>query len=93
MRAPWTNKTGLAKATAILATVLGISLGLCGVNYIAFVSHYDTLGNAAFQILVWAAWCETAAIVVSAAGLIVVGAMALWRLLRGGSDRQLGKEE
>src|SRR5208282_5728257 len=33
--APWRGRTGLAKAAAILATALTISLGLCGANFLA----------------------------------------------------------
>ena len=37
MKAPWTGTTGLSRAAAILATVFLISLGMCGVNYAAFI--------------------------------------------------------
>jgi len=33
VRLPWQDKTGLAKAAAILSTVLTIAAGLCGVNW------------------------------------------------------------
>ncbi|WP_263375680.1 hypothetical protein [Granulicella aggregans] len=38
MKTPWTDKTGLAKLVAILATILLISLGLCGANFFAVLS-------------------------------------------------------
>ena len=34
MRLPWQDRTGLAKTTAILSTMLTIAAGLCGVNWI-----------------------------------------------------------
>jgi hypothetical protein len=33
MKMPWTNKTGLAKATAFFATLLLVSIGLCGASF------------------------------------------------------------
>ena len=89
--APWANKTGLAKATAILATVLVVSLGLCGANYLTFTLRYETLGSMAFTALVWTAWCEVAAIVVSGVGLVVVGVMAFRRASRGNSRHEKGE--
>jgi hypothetical protein len=34
VRFPWQDATGLAKAAAILSTLLTITAGLCGVNWI-----------------------------------------------------------
>jgi hypothetical protein len=99
MRKPWANKTSLAKTAAILATMALVSLGLCGVNFFTFQSFYGgswglghLLSNVIFQILFWGAWVEAAAIAVSVTGLIVVGVMAVWRGLRGGSNGHRGKE-
>jgi len=33
---PWRNLTGLAKATAIIAVILLVSTGLCGLNFAAY---------------------------------------------------------
>jgi hypothetical protein len=35
MNWPWENRTGLAKAVAIFSTILLLSLGLCGANFLA----------------------------------------------------------
>lgn len=87
--APWTNKTGLAKATAILATVLVWSLGLCGINFFGVI-FFVPLGGPGGQPTPWpayifgpAAYLEVAAIIGSVIGLIIVGFVWVWRELRG----------
>ena len=100
--APWANKTGLAKATAILATVLGVSLGLCGMNFFAVISFAGSSWfSGGVTFLAVAGWIELAAIALSFVGLIVVGVMAAVRAVTGsGSEREpalpgdeQGKEE
>lgn len=77
MRAPWTNKTGLAKAATILACVFGISMGLCGANFILTepaVNH----GNLE-RALVAIGTVELAVMVLSLAGLMIVAVIWLVR--------------
>ena len=100
MRAPWIGKTGLAKATAILGTVLLVSLGLCGGSFAVGTSLYagrwdlgHTLNSAIVQVLFWGAWPEAAGIVVGTAGLMVVAVIAVSRALRrGNSNGERGTE-
>ena len=88
--APWTNKTGLAKAAAILATAFGVSLGLCGANFIAVISFAPTIGpnwqGPIGNILTVTAWAELAAMGLSATGLVIVGVMAAVRTLSKRND-------
>lgn len=46
MKLPWHNKTGYSKAIAILATILTISIGLCGVNFFATITFVPMAGPA-----------------------------------------------
>ena len=76
--APWTNKTGLAKAATILATVLGVSLGLCGLNIVASTGNApDPLG----LLLFIAAFPEGAGIFVGAIGLVLVALFAILKFI------------
>ncbi len=71
MKMPWQDKIGLAKAFAILASALTISLGLCGVNAAVSISaHYLRSGPVALLISTGVAGLT--GIVLSAAGLLVV---------------------
>ena len=73
--------TGWAKATAISATLLLIACGLCGLNYGAFAAFNLSIGGSADPlgktheqlsgILVLTAFAEAAAIVLSAAALLI----------------------
>jgi hypothetical protein len=85
MRMPWVGKTGLAKAAALLAVVLLVSLGLCGVNF-GLVIAFGRF-SWAFPSLAVTAYLELAGIIASAAGLLVVGVigvvMAVIRMMRG----------
>jgi len=76
---PWTNRTGLAKATTVLATVLLVSVGLCGVNFVAMSGGIDL--NGLSGLLIVSAYLEALAIVVSAAGLLIVGIITIVRAL------------
>jgi hypothetical protein len=89
MKAPWTNKTGLAKLLAIFATLLGVSFGLCGVNFIAVLrfvplSGPGRQGPATLQdrwvdflggVLSVTAYLELAGMIVGLGGLVVVGVL------------------
>ena len=74
MSAPWSSKTGLAKAAAVLATIFGISLGLCGATSLA-LSALSVTGRSFFATALW--MIETAGLVLSALGLLVVGIIAV----------------
>jgi hypothetical protein len=86
MKLPWTNKTGLARATAVLATTLLVSLGLCGANYAAAWKMNSVSG--ALPFLLTAAYIETAGIIASALGLLIVGLFAIVKALRNHFQRE-----
>jgi hypothetical protein len=48
---PWHDKQGRAKAIAVFATILLVSLGLCGVNIVAVMTMGDRMGS----LLTWTA--------------------------------------
>jgi hypothetical protein len=85
MKMPWTGKSGLAKAVAFFATLLAVSIGLCGVNYVAWTvamsvgarpdtSHWvRQLGGTAMIT----GMIELVGMAVGAVGLVVVGLVAL----------------
>jgi len=77
----WTGKSGLAKAAAVLATILGISLGLCGLNFIA-VLHVQ--GDSSFLLLT--AYMELAGILLGAFGLLIVLVIWAWQGIIGRED-------
>jgi hypothetical protein len=74
MKMPWENKTGLAKIATILATTLGIAVGLCGLNAIGFSS----LGNSGLQSpLIVTAYLEMLIMILSVVGLLIVALIAI----------------
>ena len=81
MRFSWQNRTGLAKAAAIFASTLTISLGLCGANFFAFArwGNYET--NRApwwpSTFLVYTGLAELLGILVGGMGLLIVAFLAL----------------
>lgn len=68
MKLPWVGKTGAAKAVAAFATLLLVSVGLCGVNWVVAlkVPSSDYLGG-----LLVAGWLELAGILVGFVGLVI----------------------
>lgn len=77
MKLPWHNKTGYAKAITILATILVLSIGLCGANFLAVV-RFVPLGGPAPRpgtptwpgtLLSITGWVEIVGILGSIAGL------------------------
>jgi hypothetical protein len=91
MKLPWHGKSGLAKATAFLATLLVVSIGLCGANFVAVMgvgNWGSTLAprNLAGPILIVAGIVELVGVVVGIVGLIVVAVIAIVRALAGRSD-------
>jgi hypothetical protein len=78
MKMPWHGKTGLAKATAVLATVLTISLGLCGANFFAF-TRLENTPLWANTLVIDAGYLEVFAILGSLLGLLVVLLMYAFR--------------
>jgi hypothetical protein len=46
MKMPWQGQSGLEKFITICAVALLISLGLCGVNFIAFIRFVPVAGHA-----------------------------------------------
>jgi hypothetical protein len=77
MKMPWQDRTGLARATAIFATVFGIALGLCGLNAAAFFSIHSAAGNP----LVLTAFIELFVMLASGVGLLVIALIAIYRTL------------
>jgi hypothetical protein len=71
MKAPWTDKTGLIRAVAILCTVLTIATGLCGLNA-AFSWAGISSNTLLTQVVIITGFVELAAILLSAAALIIV---------------------
>ena len=91
MKMPWEDRTGLAKAAAVLATGLVISLGLCGLNLAAFAAFSRGLDSP----LVVTGYLELGGMAVCAAGLLFVLLLFLLKLLFKPLRRpgQPGKED
>jgi hypothetical protein len=88
MKAPWANKTGAAKIAVWSATVLGVSLGLCGANYAVF-AHLVGFDNASSRggftqalgfLVIVTGLLESIGIVVGAVGVICALLFGLWDL-------------
>lgn len=87
MKMPWTDKTGLAKAAVFFATVLGVSLGLCGVNFLTVVGGAARSGSAGLiSFLLVAAYVELAAMAFGALGLVIVLVVWAWQGIFGRED-------
>jgi hypothetical protein len=78
MWTPWRDRTGFPKAVAILATILIVSLGMCGLNYAVWIgaSRSDGIMNRVGPVLMPLAFLEAGAIALSAASLVV--ALLAW---------------
>jgi hypothetical protein len=76
---PWERKSGLAKATAILATIFLVSIGLCGANFVAATSFPRFNGNG---ILMSTGWIELLCMGLSLLGLILVLFLWLGKVIR-----------
>ena len=81
MRLPWQSLTGLAKSAAIFASMLVISIGLCGANaflYGRFVNYEKA--SALGTLLLITGIVEAGVIVLSGVGVIgvVVVSLARW---------------
>jgi hypothetical protein len=94
MKMPWTGKSGLAKAVAFFATLLVVSIGLCGANFFAVIRFVPLAGPAPppgtptwpTTLLTVTGWMEIAGIAVGVCGLVIAGVANAWRGSRGGSD-------
>lgn len=75
MRMPWKDRTGLAKAVAVLVTVLLVSTGLCGLNVITEITifPFDSGPSKGIRALVANALLITAYIESVLMGLCIVG--------------------
>lgn len=69
------KKSGLAKAAAVLAIVFLVSLGLCGVNFLALSSGGAMNGAEGFLFVT--AYLELFGMAVGAVGLVIVGIIAI----------------
>lgn|GEM_PF-1270233 len=92
MKLPWHSKTGLAKAAAVLATILIISFGLCGVNVFAVLRFVPLSGGEAdlarhrviTNVLTCTGDAELVGIVGSLLGLVICAVMAVSQSTRSG---------
>ncbi len=79
MKLPWQNRSGLAQAVAVLASILTISLGLCGANFLVFSrSTHDSM----VPFLMVTGSLESIAILGSALGLLLVALLYLVQKVR-----------
>ncbi|MGD0631918.1 MAG: hypothetical protein ABR987_21505 [Terracidiphilus sp.] len=76
---PWRNKTGLAKAAVILATILSIATVSCGVNYALALTVMNSQWSVG--VLLVTAYAELATMIGSAVGLLVV--LVIWLVIKG----------
>ncbi len=97
MKMPWSDKTGLAKATAIFATLLLVSIGLCGANYVSVIV-FSTIsagsvpgeGLKAFALdgLTFAGVAELLGMIVGALGLFITAViMAVRAITKSWKDK------
>lgn len=77
MWTPWKNKTGLAKAAAILATTLSIATASCGINFVLVLNSSGGLDSPMMSALFAAGWVELSVMGASLLGLLVVFVMSL----------------
>ena len=78
---PWQNKTGLAKAAAILAATLSIGTVSCGLNYVLAMGSIASSASWALPVLIVTGWIELAAIAASLVALLVV--LVIWLVAKG----------
>lgn len=76
---PWRNKTGLAKAAAILATTLSVATVSCGLNWALAMAN--STNRWALGFLVIAGCAELVVMVVSVVGLLIV--LVIWLVSKG----------
>jgi hypothetical protein len=69
------SKSKLAKTAAVCAAGLGISVGLCGANFVLYGVTERTMGNLS-GILIVTGWIELLGIVSFAFALLSVGIVA-----------------
>jgi hypothetical protein len=89
MRTPWYNKTGLAKLATVFATLLILSLGLCGANFALFrlFASIDGGGQVpervvlATNTLMTTGFFELLGIATGIGGLLITAALAIGKLL------------
>lgn len=66
---PKKGRSGLAKATAVFASIFGISLGLCGMNFMVLTQAENKMG----EVLIVTAYIEVIGMLVGLAGLFFIG--------------------
>jgi hypothetical protein len=97
MKMPWNDKTGLAKATAIFATLLLVSVGLCGANFVGVMAFssmravsgpVEGLKDFAMDGLTFAGIAESLGMIVGALGLFIVAiAMVIRAIMQSGKNK------
>jgi hypothetical protein len=75
MKAPWHDQTGLAKLLAILLTILGIGLGLCGATFLGLGLSEQGVKSVAVAVYM----VEAAIVLLSFAGLAIVSVILVVR--------------
>ena len=86
---PWAGKNGLAKAVAFFATVLVVSVGLCGANYAVWIGVNSSAwhpGNSQALVgygVILMGVVELVGMIVGWLGLVVVGLVAGVRAIVG----------
>ncbi len=92
MKTPPPERSGLAKAATVLATLLTISIGLCGANFFAFIKFgfvSDPPAGAPMwptTALMVSGAVEVAAVAASLLGLIIVAILTLIQRTRARSS-------
>ena len=85
MKAPWANKTGLAKLISIFSTAFLVTLGLCGVNFVAVVSNPNdgsNLGEILGKLLWITARLEIFLLIVCFLALLILSIVGAFQRFR-----------
>lgn len=78
MKMPWADQTGLTRTAAIVASILGIASGLCGLN--AEIQTWHLSPNAMLFVM-FAGLLEFLAMILSGIALLIIGFTAVIRAL------------
>jgi hypothetical protein len=101
MKMPWANKTGLAKAATLFATLLLVSLGLCGVNFAAVIAFVGVAGGPPppgtptwpTTLLTTTGAVELIGVALGACGLVITGIwlMGSYRIRKPKKSKEMDK--
>jgi hypothetical protein len=82
MNWPWSGRSGLAKATAVLASILLVSTGLCGANFVGW-----QVTQRAVPVWIYLGILELMGMALGAIGLFVVLVLWIWRAIQRPSSQ------